>query len=227
MLYERYQNFENRTYQDPTCFTSFSFIESRTLCLLAISTDGAFGQIPSHRTGYYAKRSGASSMLIKKLIFFRAFQTKYLLYLRYLCLTKRVVFHTHITCNSSKTVSQNIGLQCCKSINIQNRTFELRVKTFNPFLRAHIASKTNQTSVWNLEWGKEQNCFFSSLGQNQMQLISSCRIFLVTKVTTDFFIKEMTFSTSNWLWRKKNWQLKLVSSPKRAKPKERCWSIST
>ena len=79
MLYERYQNFENRTYQDPTCFTSFSFIESRTLCLLPISTDGAFGQIPSPRTGYYAKRSGASSMLIKKLIFFRAFQTKYLL----------------------------------------------------------------------------------------------------------------------------------------------------
>ena len=130
-------------------------------------------------------------------------------------------------CSISKTVSQNIGVQCCKSINIQNRTFELRVKTFNPFLRAHIVSKTNQTSVWNLEWGKEQNCFFSSLGQNQMQLIISCSNFLVTKVTTDFFIKEMTFSRSNWLWRKKNWQLELVSSPKRAKPKERSWSIST
>ena len=144
-------------------------------------------------------------MLIKKLIFFLGSSkqnTCWVVYLSYLCWTKRVVFHTHITCNSSKTVSQNIGLQCCKSINIQNRTFELRVKTFNPFLRAHIASKTNQTSVWNLEWGKEQSCFFSSLGQNQMQLIISCRIFLVTKVTTDFFIKKITFSTSNWLWRK-------------------------
>ena len=141
--------------------------------------------------------------------------------------TKRVVFHTHIKCNSSRTVSQNIGLQCCKSINIQNRTFELRVKTFNPFLRAHIASKTNQTSVWNLEWGKEQSCFFSSLGQNQMQLTISCRIFLVTKVTTDFFIKKITFSTSNWLWRKCHWQLQLFSSPKRAKTEKRCCSIST
>lgn len=142
-------------------------------------------------------------------------------------LTKRIVFHTCITRSISKTVSQNIGVQCCKSINIQNRTFELRVKTFNPFLRAHIASKTNQTSVWNLEWGKEQNCFFSSLGQNQMQLISSCRIFLVTKVTTDFFIKKMAFSTSNWLWRKCHWQLSLFSSPKRTKAENRCCSIST
>ena len=139
--------------------------------------------------------------------------TCWVVHLSYLCLTKRIVFHTRIT--------------CCKSINIQNRTFELRVKTFNPFLRAHIASKTNQTSVWNLEWGKEQSCFFSSLGQNQMQLIISCRIFLVTKVTTDFFIKKITFSTSNWLWRKCHWQLQLFSSPKRAKTEKRCCSLST
>ena len=145
MLYERYQNFENRTYQDPICFTFFSFIESRTLCLLPISTDGAFGQIPSPRTGYYAKRSGASSMLIKKLIFSGLSKqnkfTCWAVYLRYLCLTERVVFHTHITCNSSKTVSQNIGVQCCKSINIQNRTFELRVKSFILFWELALLQK--------------------------------------------------------------------------------------
>ena len=76
-----------------------SFIESRTLCFLPINTDGAFGQIPSRRTGYYAKRSEASSMLIKKLIFFfLGVPSKILveLYIQVTCVGLKELFFTHI-----------------------------------------------------------------------------------------------------------------------------------
>ena len=59
--------------------------------------------------------------------------------------------------------------------------------------RAQNGSKTAQISVRNVEWGQEQSYFFTFFGHDQIQLTISSRTFLVRKMTTNFFIKKITF----------------------------------